>query len=345
MKDRLLEFDYLRALAIILIVLGHSVYNSEKGFPLLLENLLRGGTAVFVFISGFFLHAVFAKRFDWQPFMIKKAQNVLIPFLWVSLFGLACKVLIWIFKDGKTVEQLPELIYHTVKHFYVLYPHWYIPFIFVVFALSPVYLAYLKLPWQSQVRLLIAFSVLAMFVHRPHGNSVIQSVVYYTPYYLLGMLYSQYREQFLRHQTTVFVVSCVLIVLTLITQTYIWPWVGNSHKPFFAYRGIDQQFIQKVGLCFVMLAFCQWLAEHYTLKWLKWIGAISFAIFFIHPLFTMLISVVIMPVFGWVKTPSSATYSLLISLMSFVVMMVGSIAVTWWVQKALPKHSRALIGA
>ena len=58
MRKNQLEFTYMRGIAIIFIVLGHSIYNSGEGFPLLLENLLRGGTALFVFISGYFFHRI-----------------------------------------------------------------------------------------------------------------------------------------------------------------------------------------------------------------------------------------------------------------------------------------------
>ena len=61
---RLTEFEYMRGLAIILIVLGHSVINTNDGFPLWLENIVRGGTGGFGFISGFFFHHVFAQRVD-----------------------------------------------------------------------------------------------------------------------------------------------------------------------------------------------------------------------------------------------------------------------------------------
>lgn len=53
---RLVYFDYFRALAILLIILGHC-YNSwprSHIWEATLVNLISGGTALFVFISGFF---------------------------------------------------------------------------------------------------------------------------------------------------------------------------------------------------------------------------------------------------------------------------------------------------
>ncbi|WP_341218109.1 acyltransferase [Neptunomonas phycophila] len=346
MKTRLLEFDYMRAVAIILIVLGHSVYNSGKGFPLLLENLLRGGTAVFVFISGFFLHAIFAQRFEYRRFMLTKFKNVYVPFLVVSLVGLVALVSIWVFRDHFPAAKVGMNVFHTIKNFYVLYPHWYIPFIMVVFLLTPIFLAYLKLPIGRQLFLLAMLSVLAMFVHRPHGNAnVMHSIAYYVPYYLLGMLYSQYQPWFLRHQKGILVVSIMSVIFALIGQTYIWVWVGNSHKDFFEFRGVDLQFIQKLGLCFILLAICQYWARAKTeLHQLKEIGNISFAIFFIHPLFTLLINVV-SPLIGLKKISGGAFISMGMTAVMFLIMFYGSIYATRMIRAAWPGKSRWLIGA
>jgi len=345
-KTRLLEFDYMRAVTIILIVLGHSVYNSGKGFPLLLENLLRGGTAVFVFISGFFLHAIFAKRFEYRAFVLKKIQNVYVPFLFVSSVGLLSLIAIWVFRDHLPAERVGINVFHTVKNFYVLYPHWYIPFIMVVFLLTPLFLVYLKRPVKVQIILLVAASLLAMFVHRPHGNvNVMHSIVYYTPYYLLGMLFSLYNAWFLRHKKAVLMVSLVLVASMLVAQTYIWVWVGNSHKDFFEFRGVDLQFIQKVGLCFILLALCQyWAQERPEMPRLKEVGNISFAIFFIHPLFTLLINVV-SPLLGVKQINGGPLLSIAMTAVMFCIMFYGSIYVTRIVRAAFPGKSRWLIGA
>ena len=75
---RLVSFDYFRGVAILFIVAGQSFGTwpidtfSEK----VLTNIVYSGTALFVFISGFFFHHIFYKDFDMKIFMSKKAQNV-----------------------------------------------------------------------------------------------------------------------------------------------------------------------------------------------------------------------------------------------------------------------------
>lgn len=346
MKIRLLEFDYLRALAIMLIVLGHSVYNSEKGFPVLLESLVRGGTAVFVFISGFFLHAVFSKNFELQTFLVKKLKNVYVPFLVVSVVGLAFRVFGWGVIEGLPMNKIGLNIFHTVKNFYVLYPHWYIPFIMAVFILSPFYLGFLRLPVWRQLLMLCMFSLLAVFLHRPHGNaSVLQSILYYTPFYLLGMLYSQHRVWFEQKHQQITLIAVVLVAGAMYLQTYVWVWVGNYHKSFFGFRGVDLQFIQKIGLCFILLTICQMLARREkTYLWLKEAGDLSFAIFFLHPLFTMAMQN-IFPQLGWKNLSGGAWFSVAMTFLVFSIHFLGSFYTARLVKSLLPTKSRWLIGS
>ncbi|WP_305857738.1 acyltransferase family protein [Balneatrix alpica] len=344
-KTRLLEFDYLRALAIILIVFGHSVYNTEKGFPLLLENLLRGGTAVFVFISGFFLHAVFARNFELRSFMWKKVKNVLVPFLVVSAVGLACRLFGWIVLLDYPAEKVLLNTYYTVKNFYVLYPHWYIPFIMLVFLLSPLYLAFLRLPVGRQLLLFALFVLLSLFLHRPHGNvNQIQSILYYTPFYLLGMLYSQHRAWFEARMGKVLVLSAILVVGALLLQTYVWVWVGNYHKWFFEYKGVDLQFVQKMGLCMLLLGWSRYLAARPVNPWLKEMGDLSFAIFFLHPLFTLLMEN-IFPLLGWMNVPGGALFSTMMTLLVFSIHFFGSFYTARIIRRLWPDKSRWLIGS
>lgn len=345
MKSRLLEFDYLRALAIMLIVLGHSVYNTEKGFPLLLENLVRGGTAVFVFISGFFLHAVFSKNFELRSFMSKKLKNVYIPFLVISALGLFFRIFGWGVIEAQTLDKVLLNIYYTVKNGYVLYPHWYIPFIMVVFLISPIYLAFMRIPLWRQLLLLSLLTLLALFLHRPHGNAnVFHSILYYTPFYLIGIMYSMYKGWFEQYQKHILGVAVMLITLSTYLQTYVWVWVGNYHKYFFEYKAIDLQFIQKLGLCFLFLALAKKLASSSRdYPWLKEAGDLSFAIFFLHPLFTMVVEN-IFPKLGIFNLEGGAILSIAMTGVVFSINFFGSFYVARLIKNNWPSKSRLLIG-
>ena len=71
-NERIISIDYFRAIAIILIVAGHSYglsylhFNSNIEYAIM--NLITGNTALFVFISGFMLHHIFYNRYNFKNF-------------------------------------------------------------------------------------------------------------------------------------------------------------------------------------------------------------------------------------------------------------------------------------
>jgi fucose 4-O-acetylase-like acetyltransferase len=64
-------------------VAGHSYnnWNREATSELLVASIITGGTALFVFISGFFFHNTFYPKFQFKNFLAKKAANIFIPYL------------------------------------------------------------------------------------------------------------------------------------------------------------------------------------------------------------------------------------------------------------------------
>lgn len=344
MRKNQLEFTYMRGIAIIFIVLGHSIYNSGEGFPLLLENLLRGGTALFVFISGYFFHRIFYQDFDYGKFMKNKVQNVFYPFLVVSLVGVFCLCLRWIFMEQQSLSQVLLSIFYTVRNGYILYPHWYIPFIMVIFLFSPLFLWFIRCSQQVRWTLFIVSCVVAILIHRPIGNiNVIHSVVYFMPFYLIGILYSQDQHLVARFGGMMAGLAMVILVVSLVEQSYLAPHFGNYHKAPFEYNGIDWQFIQKLCLCVLLLNFCEWLSGRRRLPWLVEIAEMSFAIFFIHPLFDMLFNTVA-TVLRYRLPPGSWLTSVLFSIAIFMFMMVGSMVTARFIKQRLGNRSRSYIG-
>jgi fucose 4-O-acetylase-like acetyltransferase len=343
-RERLAEFDYLRGMAIAMIVLGHSIFLAQPVFPALLENLLRGGTGLFVFISGFFFHRVFSPRFDYTPFITKKAKSLLIPFVVISLFALSIRMFGW-WQDGLGWQQNLLNAWYTLRNGYVLYPHWYIPFIFLTFLCSPLHLAYIRAGLSSQLFLLIAFSLIALLIHRPQSNSnFLQSLIYFTPYYLLGILFSRYDEQLRRWHWPLLSVSLFVIATTALVQTYVLVHLGNYHKPAFTYEGWDLQFIQILFGCIAMLALCRhihpWLQQH-----LCRLAELSFPIFFIHPLLTIALeNLVALETIKAFFPVSGLGTSLLVFIAVFLVQFYGSAGIAVAIKQLAGSRSRWLIG-
>ena len=83
------SIEYFRALAIIFIVAGHffSIGNVKTSglFEQAIQNIIYGGTTLFVFISGFLLHHVFYTNFCYKLFFKKKVKVIVLPYLVFSL--------------------------------------------------------------------------------------------------------------------------------------------------------------------------------------------------------------------------------------------------------------------
>lgn len=343
-RERIAEFDYLRGMAIAMIVLGHSIFLSQPVFPALLENLMRGGTGLFVFISGFFFHHVFYTRFNYPQFVAKKAKSLLIPFLIISLIALAFRMLGW-WQDGLSVQENVLNAWYTLRNGYILYPHWYIPFIFLTFLCSPLHAIYIRTPLSIQIFVLLVFSLIALLMHRPQSNSnFLQSLVYFTPYYLLGILFSQYEKPLRDFHWPLLYTSVAVIASTALVQTYVLGHLGNYHKAPFVYEGLDLQFIQILFGCIAMLALCRhirpWLQQH-----LCWLAELSFPIFFIHPLLTIALENIatldaIKPYFP----VTNITASLFVFTLVFLLQFYGSAGIAAVIKNVSGNRSRWLIG-
>lgn len=344
-RERIIEFDYLRGVAIALIVLGHSIFLAQPDFPALLENLLRGGTGLFVFVSGFFFHRVFAPGFDYRCFIAKKARALFFPFVFVSLIALVIRSLGW-WQEGLPWQQTLLNLWYTLRNGYVLYPHWYIPFIFLTFLCSPLHLAYIRARMPVQLLVLVTSALVAALIHRPQSNThFLQSLVYFTPFYLLGILFSQYHQTLRRYHWPLLTLSLFVIIITALAQTYLWVHIGNYHKAAFDYASWDLQLIQTLFGCSALLALChhihwQWLQQH-----LRWLAELSFPIFFIHPLLTIALenlanSGAIKPYFPVTGLGSS----LLVFALVFSVQFYGSAGIAVVIRAVFKKNSRFIVG-
>ncbi len=286
-----------RGIAIVLIVAAHCFvlvgWRADSFAEKLLENLIKGGTALFVFISGFLFHHVFAGNFDYRRFVAKKSRFVLLPYLVLSAFPIIWYVgvenggpfaeLIYSGRDGVWAQYVqPALKYlWSGRH---LQAYWYIPFIMVVFAASPVFLRYLRLPLGWRLAILLVTLGAAMLVHRPVKNiSVFQSVAYFLPVYLAGMNVSLHRKAVLERLTGREWLLAVGVLGLAVMQVALYDKYSNHHKPAFEWGGVDPVMPQKLLACLLLYVVLERFRDR---QWrlLDILAASSFAIYFLHPL-------------------------------------------------------------
>lgn len=329
------SFDYFRAISIFIIVIGHS-YGISGWVPdtlsgNVLKTYLSGGTTLFVFISGYLFHHVFYSKFNFKKFMRSKFKNVLMPYLILSFVPIAYLSL----TETIGIEGfVGSFIYYLLTGTF-LTAYWYIPFIISIFLLSPLFIFYIKLSLMYKVIALLVLVAISMVIARPEGNvNVIQSIFYFSPAYLFGIICSIYSKALYSHKmiaVVAFVISFILAYL----QVYTHGVGGNYHKDAFIYLGLDFMLLHKMALS-VFLCTALNFNDKYELKWLKNIASASFSIFFLHPFV----------LFVWRKIFGDEFDSYgLINLLPFsILVFVISIGIAYIIKKILGKRSRQFIG-
>lgn len=341
------SFHNFRAIAITFIVAGHCYGLTGMEFETLLEitlkNLTAGGSSLFVFISGFLFHHVFCRNFKYKKFMTNKFKKVFIPYIVLGVVPVAYYVItekIWY--DGYFLpsndEFIGEYMIPTIKYYYTgrfLVAYWFIPFIMCTFLLSPLHVKFIELNCNVQIVIIVILSAVSIVVHRPVDNmSVLQSVIYFSPIYLIGIMSSIYKNiiyakfKNIEYSLLIFAIGLAFIQAAL-------GQAGNYHKDPFEIGGFDLMFPQKIILC---LFFMTWLNkyEEFENSKIRAVTSTSFAIFFIHPL---LIGLLDKSGIEFIKLDSWLVFAVVV-----VAIIVACVSIAIITKRFLRTYSQYLIG-
>ncbi|MDG3086063.1 acyltransferase [Vibrio hannami] len=299
-----------RGLAIIMIVAGHlyiTGFTSTGYSSAVIKNIITGGTALFVFISGFMFHYVFYKRYEYKKFISGKVKNVGIPYLILGSMAIFMSFLLsrdyfapirtltiekYNLLYGKGIIFNPEDsdIATTIKYYITggfLGAYWYIPFAMLLFASAPLHIKFIKLDLRYQLLIISLLSIISLFSHRAiNCLNPLQDLLYFTPVYLIGALVSMYSSEVKNYLNNKVGLLFFMVLLTS-TIEYLSGHSGNYHKQIFVYAGVDLMYIQKFFLIFALYMFFE--KNQFESKLLDTISNTSFAIFFIHPWVTLVL--------------------------------------------------------
>jgi len=262
---RLNYFDYFRGVAILLIVAGHcfSPWYINTLPEMVIANLITGGTALFVFISGFFFHHVYYPKFQYRNFLIKKAKIVFMPYLILSSIAfILFEILlnqhnVYIIGDTNSISNSMILFFKYLWTGRILTAYWYVPFIMIIFSMSPLFIQYIKLSVVMQLTILSILFVGSMLIQRPLYNlSPIHSVIYFTPIYLIGIIYSINEKKisfFLKNKSLTLGGAVLGTSIFQVVQNKSY---GNYYKStLLSYSGFDFILIQKTLMIFFFYQF------------------------------------------------------------------------------------------
>jgi len=291
------SLNHFRAVAILFIVAGHCFAVGVDGWRVnsfpekLVICLTTGGTAFFVFISGFLFYHLFYSNFNFLKFMKKKMAVVLVPYLILSTltllyFTLQNETLPYVdyffSGDGLVNEYIkPYFLYLATGATW--YAYWYIPFIMVIFFLSPLFIIFIETRLSYQLIAISILLLISMLMHRPAENiNVFQSVLYFSPVYMLGILCAMKRQALYSYLKgkDYYLLGLALIIAGM--QIGIYGTYEPFHKEPFEVGLPDLMLLQKVVLC---LFFMIWLEryQHIENRIISILASSSFAIYFLHP--------------------------------------------------------------
>lgn len=350
------EMTLLRGLAIFAIVWTHFTYDitglETLGFEAEFNGRLiaifdawyrRGGSWLFVFISGFLFYGVFYSRgFDYKKFVRGKFLKVFLPYLFFVAPFIILRCLYF--------EPLPENI---DLRFAILAAmagtFWYIPFIMCVFIMSPLFIYFIESGWKLQLCFFAAAVILGLGTCR-HPHNPVFGALYFSCAYLLGIILCQNWQKFLATPlNSRYCVFFLAIVYSCIGACNFYWWgeftVVQVWK-FEFFNHVSGMVILKLAVCALFVWLCHYLAKtgfKSLKKMLALLAEYSFTIFFfqnflwfyanhqqqfIHDLFKN--------ANFWITGLASFAASLAICF--------GTIMIFYPIKKLLGRHSRMIIG-
>ncbi len=293
-KSFLNYINVFRGLAILLIVAGHSMQIGAQNSlaHIIWCEIVCGGTALFIFISGFLFEHLSGK-FEYKNYLSKKWINVIIPYLITAIPGLLfCFYLPSLYKnsfDGMNVlMQIPLLLSIGRVH---NTPTWFIPMIIlfficsfmllrlekkkVLYKLLPVMFAVTIFLQRGEIEYEQMLNLSYMERYFTYLKYIFTGFIHFFSLYVFGMYCSKYKEIIDKFYNK----RLILWVLTLFTA---------GLNIYLSKEGIYSNYtVSKVFFTMLLLGYLKHydgyiLSHNKTNKTLDFIAKYSFGIFFIH---------------------------------------------------------------
>ena len=293
-REMLNYINVFRGLAILLIVAGHTMQFGTKGTWIndTAFEILTGGTALFIFISGFLFQHL-SDKFEYKTYLKKKWTNVILPYLITAIPGIIlCFTMPIVY--GNPFEGLNPLaqigVFLTTGRVHNV-PTWYIPMIVIFFLLADLFLIlerkkvlYKFLP----ILFLITFFVPRIDIEPSYLTGMTYGVKYlaYIKYILNGFVHfaSMYIFGMYLSANKSKIDLCYkyrwVLILGMLVATVVDIFLNHNFQ-------INNNTVSKIFLTLVLFGYLQHYDEpikNCSLfnKSIDFIAKYSFSIFFVH---------------------------------------------------------------
>jgi len=340
-KPFLQHIHYFRGFAIINIVMIHLLYPYLAEHVALFVNarivaelLFADSTLYFILIAGF-LFSYLSHKIRIKDYYKVKFKNVILPYIIITF-------IVTLFKGRHELADLGVLSFLDIFIEHVLLgtaliPFWYIPFVAVVFFISPFFL---MLSDQTFKKITVLAIFLPLLGTRPTIDLTVWHFFYYVPVYMLGMLvarnYSEILANVMRYKMWLYVAIVVsslllLYILQIPDETY---YLQKN-----VYYGLF--YIQKLSISFLLLDFLKRF-DSKKINWLDYLAVYSFSIYFLHSIMQYPVQKImylepLRPYFD----QAPVLYIVFVA----VVILVLTLLVCIFLSRILGRYSRMLIGA
>lgn len=302
-KPKLNYINYFRAIAIVMIVLGHSICWGNKEGRIYMTNtfLFKGGTFIFVFIAGF-LFQYLSYKFEYLDYLKKKFFNVVLPYF----FCITPAIIAFLLTNTNQkipLEHMNGFLKVVSSYLFGMVfnnPTWFVGMIIIFFIAAPLFLFIKKhkFLWLSALFISCIASIL---IKRPSvGNAIyhlenfstlniyisffklyFSSFLFFLSPYLLGMeictFLNKYINSVKKYIKPILFALCILYIAAL-----------------FVYLKYDSNFIAynlgHILIILLYLSFCILFEDKIQKipaldKILNTLAEYSFGIFFVHQYF------------------------------------------------------------
>ncbi len=340
-KKFLKHIHYFRGFAIINIIIAHIWYvpyefknqQTVDFINIFREVMFHGSTIYFIFISGFLFYYLSCNFKIWKYYK-NKLFNVISPYIFMSCFILIINNIPLFTKYELSINFFLKTLIRTCILGNAQVQYWYIPFIFLIFLISPLLL---KIPKKFFLKIVFIGCFFPLLGSRTGREISIGQYIYFTPIYILGiytaMNYSNVIS-IIKNNTHLLITLVIIstgILLLLKGEAYYLSWINITESVFY---------IQKISICFLTIILLMKF-ENKNIAILNCFAKYSFAVYFIH----ILVKNSYIK-FWYYNACSKASYFILPLSVFFVITVIFiTLFICLILKKILGSHSRFFIGA
>lgn len=222
MKQKIAEISFLHVFAILLVVIGHSFFQTES---LIVDWIYQFHVPLFFFVSGYLFNvSVQGRKLQPYVFLRRKAVRLLLPYFALSTLLFVPKVLLSQFMVRPIQANWSEYVlmliypYRNVNGSYWFLPTLFFLFLFAVIALSLSRRVQRRASHAVFCLLLLVLAIISISLPFSHDTVFnIVGAIHYAFYFALGCFVSNFRLlRFLNKEITALLLFLLTFALSII---------------------------------------------------------------------------------------------------------------------------------